>query len=376
MNKKSMDRLFRVLLAIGVATLAMVACDNGYGVFHEIQTETAQVGTNVFQNATVKALGEDTLNYYAAMAKIYARSIAGDTWSVFPISGDSAYYCAGFTSNGAGTLYAATAETGDTTTLKGIYSTADSGGTWTQLDGGEFSSKIVDALFYANATLFVTAHTDTETGSTFDLYYYDGTDFLTTGLSGLDIPVTGLVHDGASFWAMTSDTLYTSATPSGFAADATGGTPSSSKVLCGIAVTISGDVLVTTNDGALYTYAAAAWTSDVIQSSIILGVLAEVPIDSAASAYRLLIAKHNTSNGYYEYNASTGDPIGGNDSDAVYVPTASSYTTTVYTKPVLAIHYSAANDTILIGLAAQGTSTYALYSNTFSGADWSGWTAE
>jgi len=58
------------------------------------------------------------------------------------------------------------------------------------------------------------------------------------------------------------------------------------------------------------------------------------------------------------------------------VPTASSYTTTVYTKPVLAIYYSAAKNTILIGMAAQGTDTYALYSNTYSSAAWSGWTAE
>jgi len=376
MTKKSKFGPFRVLLAAAAAVLALASCDNTYGVFHEIQTETSQVGTDIFKNATVKAIGEDGLNYYAAMAKVYVRAVTGDTWSVLPVSGDSAYYCAGFASDGAGSIYVAAAGTDDATALKGIYSTADSGATWTRLDGGEFAAKVVDTLFYANATLFAAAHTDAETGATFDLYYYDGADFVTAGLVGLDDPVTGLVWDGSSYWAMSLGTLYTGAAPAGFAADATGGPPASGETLRGLAVDSSGNVLITTDEGLLYTYNGAAWTSDVIASGVTLGILAEAPVDASASAYRLLIAKHNSSNGYYEYDASTGDPLAGNDSDAVYVPTASSYTTTIYSKPVMAIYFSAAHDTILIGMAAQGTGTYALYSNTVSGADWSGWTAE
>lgn len=363
---------------MAAAALIMVACDNTYGVFHEIQTEKAQVGTDIFKNTTVKALGGDGSKYYAAMAKVYAKSTeAGSAWSVLPVKGDSDYYCSGFASNDAGTIYVASSNPASTA-LKGIYSTADSGTNWTKLDGSEFASKIVDALYYAKGTLFVEAHTETETAATYDLYYYDGSAFQSAGLSGLDLPLKGLAWGDSAYWAITSSKVYRSGTPGGFTSteDSTAGTPSSAKTLAGIAVDRLGQVLVTTADGYLYTCASSAWTNKPIAASVVLGVLAELPIDSTPSGYRLMIAKHNASYGYYEYNAATGVALQGSDSAVIFVPTASSYTTTIYTKPVLAIYYSTANHTILIGMAAQGTNTYALYSNTYSGSAWSGWAAE
>ena len=365
-------------IALMAAALIMVACDNTYGVFHEIQTEKAQVGTDIFKNATVKALGGDGSKYYAAMAKVYAKStLAGSAWSVLPVSGDSDYYCSGFASNDAGTIYVASSNLASTA-LKGIYSTTDSGTSWTKMDGSEFASKIVDALYYANGTLFVEAHTETETAATYALYYYDGSAFQSAGLSGLDLPLKGFAWGDSAYWAITSSKVYRSATPGGFTSteDSTTGTPSSAKTLAGIAADRLGQVLVTTADGYLYTCASSAWTNKLIAASVALGVLAEVPIDSTPSGYRLIMAKHNASFGYYEYDATTSTAIQGNDSAAIYVPTASSYTTTIYTKPVLTIYYSTAANTILIGMAAQGTDTYALYSNTYSGGAWSGWTAE
>ena len=377
MKTKKFTGLTIALMA--AAALIMVACDNTYGVFHEIQTEKAQVGTDIFKNTTVKALGGDGSKYYAAMAKVYAKStVAGSAWSVLPVKGDSDYYCSGFASNDAGTIYVASSDPASTA-LKGIYSTADSGTNWTKLDVSEFASKIVDALYYANGTLFVEAHTETETAATYALYYYDGSAFQSAGLSGLDLPLKGLAWGDSAYWAITSSKVYRSATPGGFTGsteDSTAGTPSSAKTLAGIAVDRLGQVLVTTADGYLYTCASSAWTNKLIASSVVLGVLAEVPIDSTPSGYRLMMAKHNASYGYYEYDATTSAVLQGNDSSAIFVPTASSYTTTIYTKPVLAIYYSTANHTILIGMAAQGTDTYALYSNTYSGTAWSGWTAE
>lgn len=367
-----------VALAASLALLALGACDNSYGVYHEIQTEKAQVGTDIYLNTTVKALGGDGTKYYAVMAKVYARSVAsGSTWSVLPVNGDSGYYASGFASNAAGTIYVASSDTASTA-LKGIYSTTDSGATWTRLDSGEFASKIVDSLYYANGTLFVAAHTETDTAATYGLYYYDGAAFQAAGLASLDIPLIGLVYGDSNYWAITSSKVYLSSTASGFSSteDSTSGTPSSSKTLEGIAVDSTGKVLVTTSDGYLYTRASSAWTNKLIASSVALGALAEVPIDSAASAYRFLISKHNSSYGYYEYDATTDTELSGNSSSAIYVPTASSYTTTIYAKPVLALYYDAANSRILIGLSAQGTDTYALYSNTYSSGAWSGWTAE
>ncbi|HCO48047.1 MAG TPA: hypothetical protein DIT55_00820, partial [Spirochaetaceae bacterium] len=93
--------------------------------------------------------------------------------------------------------------------------------------------------------------------------------------------------------------------------------------------------------------------------------------------YRLIIAKNDSSYGYFEYDATASTTLIGNDAGAIFAPAASSYTTTVHQKPVQVIRYSGGTDkTILIGLAAQGTYTYALYSNTYSGGVWSGWTAE
>ncbi|HWR11567.1 MAG TPA: hypothetical protein VN445_07090 [Rectinemataceae bacterium] len=380
MKTKKLIRTFLIVLAVAAGSIALAACDNSFGVFHEIQTEKAQVGTDVFKNVTVKAIAEDGSNYYAAMAKVFYRPTGGDTWLVLPVNSDTDYYCSGLASTGAGTIYVAATDT-STTALKGIFSTSDSGANWNKMSDAEFDGKIVDALFYVNGTLFATSHTDTESSDTFYLYYWDTatSNFLpATFPSALDIPITGLVYGGSAYWAMTSSALYTSsASPFNFVADSTSGTPSSAKTLCGIATDSSADVLVTTSDGYLYTYAASAWSSDLLASSVKLGVLAEVPIDDAASAYRLLVAKHNSSYGYYEYNAATqDDPLSGNDGDAIFSPTASSYTTTIYLKPVMAFHYSTANKTLLIGMAAQGTDTYALYSNTVTGSDWSGWTAE
>ncbi len=379
MKIKQLNVAFLTILAVA-ASVAFAACDNSFGVFHEIQTEKAQVGTDVFKNVTVKALAEDGSNYYAAMAKVFYQPTGGGTWTVLSVNGDTDYYCVGLASDGAGTLYVATADK-STTALKGIYSTANSGSSWTKMDSGEFAAKIVDSLFYANGTLFAAAHTDTESSDTYYLYYWDTvtSSFLAaTFPSALDTSITGLVYGGSAYWAMTSGMLYTSTgSPFTFASDGTGGTPSSAKTLCGIAADSSANVLVTTTDGYLYTYASSAWSSDLLASSVTLGVLAEVPIDDAASAYRLLVAKHNSGYGYYEYDAVTkADPIAGNNADAIFAPTASSYTTTIYTKPVMAFHYSATNKTLLIGLAAQSTDTYALYSNTVSGSTWSGWTAE
>lgn len=366
-------------IALMAVALIVTACDNSYGVFHEIQTEKAQVGTDIFKNTTVKAMGGDGSKYYAAMAKVYAKStVAGSAWSVLSVGGTSDYYCSGFASDDAGTIYVASSNPASTA-LNGIFSTTNSGTSWTRLDNaGEFASKIVDALYYANGTLFVAAHTETETAATYALYYYDGLAFQSAGLSGLALPLKGLVWGDSAYWTLTSSKIYRSGTPSGFSSteDGTAGTPSSAKTLAGIAADRLGQVLVTTTDGYLYTCSSSAWTNKLVAASVVLGVLAEAPIDSTPSGYRLIMAKHNASYGYYEYDATTSTALQGNDGAAIYVPTASSYTTTIYTKPVLAIYYSATNHTILIGMAAQGTDTYALYSNTYSGTAWSGWTAE
>lgn len=363
-------------LLAAAAALTLAGCDNTYGVFHEIQTEKAQVGTDQFKNATVKALGEDDANYYAVMAKVFYRTKAGGTWTVLPVgtAQDTSYYCAGFAFDSSNAIYVAAADSASTATLKGIFTRSNSASSWTRMDSGEFAGKKVDALFYVRDTLFVEAHIDTETSSTYYLYYWTGAAFANAGLSSLSLPIQGMAYGGSKYFAMTNSVIYASASNSGFSASTTS-TPGSSKVLCGIASDHSGNVLATTADGELYTWNGAAWSSATVKSGVKLGALAEAPKVPAGASYSLIIPKHDTTYGYYEYDVGAASPRLGSASDAVFVPTSSNYTTAIYNKPALAIYYSASMKTILIALAAQGTDGYALYSNTYSTA-WGGWTAE
>jgi len=154
-------------------------------------------------------------------------------------------------------------------------------------------------------------------------------------------------------------------------------TPAGGKTFGGIAVDSANKVLVTTTDGYIYSYSSGWSAAAELDAGIALGALVEVPINAdAAAPYRFIVAKNDSSYGYFEYDAAAPATIIGNDAGAIFAPASSSYTTTVYQKPLQAIHYSGAKKTLLIGLAAQGTSTYALYSNSFSGGAWSGWTAE
>jgi hypothetical protein len=377
MKNKNFHKLIKAVVMAGAFALIFTACDNTYGVFHEIQTEKAQVGTDVFKNVTVKAIAEDATNYYAAMAKVFYKPLAGGLWLVLPVgsANDSDYFCAGLASDGAGALYVAAADANDTS-LKGIFKTTDSGANWTTLDKTGLGTKIVDALYFAGDTLFVVAHTDAGTGSTYDLLYWNGTAFATTGLSNLDAPLLGVVKNASTYWAITAAKAYKGTTPAALTTDST---PTGGKTFTGLAVDSSNNILVTTSDGYLYTY-SSGWTSVVVSADVALGVLAEMP--ASPTENRLIMGKYNSGYGYYEYVVAPPARYNGNEANtSAFVPTASSYTTTVYTKPVRALYYSSATKTLFIGLAAQGTDTYALYYNTYDPAAgtapyWSGWKAE
>ncbi|MCX7026253.1 MAG: hypothetical protein NT061_01915 [Spirochaetes bacterium] len=376
-------------LLILLLGLAAASCTNGYGVLSNIQTERAQVGTTLFKNANVKALGEDSLNYYAVMAKVYCRTFAADSWTALAVNGLSNYYTAGFASDSSSKIWVASMDPAGTS-LYGIYSSADGGSTCTAVPStniGTSTTNTVDALYWAGDTLFALAHN--HTAATYSLYYSDGSAAfaaVTIANSGSEKmpPVLDVVKAGSNYWALTESRVYKGTSPSALTFDATTTTPTGTiltsttgTVLKGIAVDAGGSALVTRSDGYLFTLTSGAstWTSATVLDSVSLGVLAEVPAVPPATDYRLLVSKHNSTYGYCEWDGST-EVAGNAPSDgAVFSPTASDYTTTVYDKPVTALYYSAANGTILIGLAAQGSDSYALYSNTYSSA-WSGWTAE
>ncbi len=370
--------------AVLLGSLALGACDNSFGVFDEIQSEKLQEGTDIFLNRVVKAVGDDGTNYYAVMAKLYYRSVSGGSWKAMTVNGESDYYCAGFAS-GASVLYVATADNSSSTATKGVFKSTDSGTTWTRLDdSGEFASQVIDALFLAGGSLYVASHTGNEDASSYDLHVYDtGTaNFVTAGLADQTSPVTAVVREGVgsgAWWAITSDDVFTAATQAAFAVDSGAGGPAvDGRIPRGLAADHSGNILVSTKEGYLYTRSGGTWSNVLLDDEVPQGIVFEAPLDSGSTpaGYRILVAKHDSSYGYYEFTAGEKTPLEGNDDNAVYAPTASAYTTAVYLKPVTAFHYSDAGDRLLVGLAAQGSDSYALYSNSYSSGAWAGWTAE
>lgn len=368
MRKYIMLRAAAVTLAL---MLAMAGCDNDFGVFQSIQTEKQQTGADIFKGTATKAVAEDGTHYYAAMSRIFHRAKGGTAWSVLEVNGSADYFCAGIACDDSSPvrLYAAAADK-VTGVLRGIYWTQDSGATWHQLDTAALAGRVADNIFFAGGTLFAATHS----GDRHSLRYWDGAAFAEAGaeLADLDSSVKGMAWDGASFWAITSTRVFRG-TVGGMAEETGSGTPSSSKTLCGIAADSAGAVRITTKDGLLYTSAGGSWSNATLKNGTMYGVLAEFPV--SATAKRLVIAKHDSTFGYIEYDPSAASPVISGSKGAL-VPSESIYTTTIYDKPALAFYLSKDGTVMFAALAAQGTSGYSLYSNKFDGSAWAGWTAE
>jgi hypothetical protein len=358
-------------LALFAMMAAFYSCDNTFHVFDDIQTEVKQVGTDIFKNATVKALGDDGTNYYAAMAKAWYRPIAGGDWKVLPIAGDADYESYSLVSDGSGAVYAVLTKSGS----PAIYKGTAAGTTWTPLTLGSLDGLYLDELYFSNATLFALAHSGTGNAIKYSLHHSDGTAaFATTTLTNLATPLIGIGHDGVNYLVATSTKVYKAVAKTG---PWTEDTPPGDKIFGGIAADHANDIHLSTQDGYLYTWDGAAWSAvKTIKAKQILGMLAEVETTPGSAVYRLLVAHAN--NGYYEYDGVAA--IEGDDSGTAFGPPTSAYTTTIYGKTVLAVHSSSVAsgvDEILIGLASQGSSTgYALYSNKYVSGAWSGWSAE
>ncbi|HNX73843.1 MAG TPA: hypothetical protein PKJ53_06675 [Spirochaetales bacterium] len=410
MRKNKFPSLVTLGILIILSATLSLSCNNAFGVFHEIQTEKPQEGTDTFLKVSVKALAEDETNYYAAMAKIFYRPKATDnssstdgtvlkTWKLLEVNGESDYFCSGMVSDGRETLYVASS-TIESGTLNGIYSTTDAGTTWSNLiapSDDTFSNSHVDALFFAGDYLFVSAHSIGTAGNDlYALYYYDGESFKPAGLdmTGLPYCITDLAYDGSKYWAINQEKVFVgSVGPDGisFAADATSGTPKADadKSLTGLFVDSNKKVHVTTYNDYLYTYTSTGWSSRSVSESglnspsIHLGKLIEIikgPSD--ATLPRLLIANTSstTSYGYYEYphedSSTTIQAVAG--ANGIVAGGSSTYNSTVRGKPVNVFYISRDNTVLFVGLSSSDSSSYSLYSSTYSSAEgkWSGWSAE
>ncbi len=357
------------VMAAFASTAVFWSCDNTFHVFDDIQTEVRQVGTDIFKNATVKALGDDGTNYYAAMAKIWYRPMAGGDWKVLPIAGDSDYYSYSLVSDPAGAvIYAAVEKSG----ALAVYNGTAAGTVWTAVPLGSLGGLNLDDLYFSNGTLFALAHSGTGSTVKYSLHYSNGTlAFAATTLADLDLPLLGICWNGTKYFSPTSATVYTATANTGPWSESP---PPGGKSFGGIAVDSAKDIHLSTLDGYLYTWDGSAWSAaKTIKAKQTLGMVAEVETTPGSGVYRLLVAHGNI--GYYEFDGATA--IDGSDSGTAFGTPASAYTTTVYGKSVLAVHSASTVDEILIGLASQGSSTgYALYSNTYASGKWSGWSAE
>ncbi|MDX9828351.1 MAG: hypothetical protein RBT73_11470, partial [Spirochaetia bacterium] len=299
--------------------------------------------------------------------------IAGGDWKILPLgigTVDTDYYAYSLVSGGAAALYVAVEKNGPA-----VYKGTAAGTTWTAVPLGSLDGLSLDELYFANNTLFALAHNGTGAAVKYSLHYSNGTAaFASTTLIDLPTALIGVSHDGAAdFLASTSTTVYKFTGVAGARSEVT---PGSAKTFGGIAADHDNHIHLSTQDGYLYTYSAGAWsTAKTIKAKQALGMVQEVETTPGSGVYRLLIA--HASAGYYEYDKATEAVLDGTSSDTAFGTPASSYTTTIYGKAVLAVHSASTGNEILIGLASQGSSTgYALYSNKYASGTWSGWSAE
>jgi hypothetical protein len=360
--------------ALALTLLVLFAgCDNSFSIFKSISQETKQVGVDLFKNVTVRAMANDTANYYALLGQVVWRPIDGSApWNVLSVNGSTDYFAAGLASDGAN-VYVAKANSNNV--LEGVYKTIDSGSTWTAMNAAALigSNAAVDWLKCANGTLFVAFHAS----GAYSLYYYDGSAFKNTGISNISRPLIDIVWDGSEYWAISDSNAYHGA--AGAMAEDT--TPAIPQGLLGLATDSAGRVLISRSDGLVYSHQSGVWASPItIKASTKLGPL--FLLTQPASAKTILVGKGIATYGYYEYDETGTGALKENGSN--YLSTSSSvYLSTMLSKHIIGFWQPSNNANILyVMLAAGGTDSYALYKDTFDPAAnngagaWSGWTAE
>jgi len=378
-NISSGTKALRAALAI-LAILAMAglaaSCDNGYGIFKSIQLETEQVGTDIFKSASVKKIVTDGTDYFAASSKLHRRPVGGSTWELISPIGSSNYFATGLAASGT-TLYVAAANPVNNS-LIGVYTSTDSGDTWTALPDQPAlaSGETPQNFFMANGVPFLLTRLAGATGNYTLWEYGTATPATWTGipaLTGLSEPVVSVEWDGTSYWAASGKTLYTDSSADSLSVDLLAGTPSGGTKTF-VSLLADGITLYAAcDDGTAYALTGAAWSaSKTLASGVKLGAMASVPVSAIVN--RLLVARYDSSYGYLEYDWAASTPHAGAGG---VLANESSYSTTVSGKPVNSFFYdgNAASGTLFACLSA-GTGGYGLYRNDWDGTVWGGWIAE
>jgi hypothetical protein len=377
-----------------LVSMTSFSCNNGQGIFTEVQDEEEQSGDKLFQKTQVTNAFRLGYYYYASTATLNCRAVTESSWAKVKINGLSRY-----------TLYSAVLAGGTTPT---IYVLLDNDGTreaYSSSDGSTWSSIALpsgttfDAL-YATSSGEVYAENhyydeDVSTKSTYTLYHYDSSAFvqvLADVTLNADETIRGVVYDSASalYWFASQSHLYSSSNAdlSSRTAQISNYTGLSSDTIWGISYA-NGYVYISTKSGELYQSGTA--TGDDVASVPLTAVVA-VPYSGGTEllvgtdAYTKSSTTH-TAVGYYE--GSFGSFSLGKKGEVT--KKSAIWSTTVSDFPVHAFFYDSTGVTttntdgsttttypvfICISPGTTSTSYYGLYSSNWDGSAWDGWDAE
>jgi hypothetical protein len=375
----------KALRTITLIVLAGIlgSCDNNYGIFDSIQSETKGASSGPFSRASVGEVLSFGGYTWARRSNIVNLANGASAWAAAQGLPPN-YVCTSMATDGT-KLYAALFGVG-------VYETSD-GSTWTAESGASFAGKSIETLFAYGAARFALDHAEGAT-STWTLYPFSGGALQAPATfdlqATLGIPILGMTYAGSSWWAFTSTKMYKSSDGTTFAACADASFPSSiSGEISAIYSTSDGVVYFGSSGGTVYRRdATGTWTGPASTNGS-LPVRALIEVGSGA-ATRLLVGLGATTTvstaGYYELDTSArslGAVILGNDSNAILTGGGTTGTTNYDTnlggKPVNGF-YSIGTTTgirLYAAVSAAGISgASGLYYDDFNGISWSRWTSE
>lgn len=373
-------RLAGALALILATGLLATSCDTGSGLLSSIQQETKASKDSVFLKTAVKDLVYYNNNYYAQLVGIYARpsaNAAASGWSLVngPNGLGSAYGCRGLVATSGGLFAAIYSRSGSSETPLGIFKY--DGSSWVALHSG---AENIQALYTANDELFAAVLSS----GTFNLVHVNsGTGALgATGVVNSPSLPAGVAGDGTKYWAAAGTKLYYHASSPTGLADL--GVSNSKSITALVYYSPTTSLFLGTTDGYVYPWngVATSLSGAVLatsSTSYFVSSLAIVPQNNSGSAYYLIAG--NEYQGYYEDVISAGTVTGFTlGSSSNYVTTDSSdYDTSLKSMPIFSFNYVGDNLAGILfasGSATMSTSYPGLWSNTWNGSTWSGWTAE
>jgi len=227
--------------------------------------------TAAIQNATpsfVVCLGT---TYYAGIGTLWNKTDDAETWSIatVPVSPDGTVFASsGAVINVSGTDTLFVAFSYSTGSSLGIWSTIN-GADWIQVDAAFPATGYLRTLLAANDLLFAVTATsalvDTVLTEFYSIYYFDGTSFVTAGItddSTIGMP-SSVAYDNSAYWFTAGDKILTGVSP-GSLSEAT--EPTDGSRYAGVCAAGT-DIIISSRSGFLYHYNGTSWTNSYVFAS-------------------------------------------------------------------------------------------------------------